>query len=157
MSSAIVDKNDNLIPKAAPHAERFLRTIQERADAEGIGVKLKAGRRGLFDSTPVLKATVKAGYQNDVKLEVFAEAQGSGLHVGWHASHPELGGALAGVGMFGQSNALNRAIGGTANKQRKLAGILQAFDQLVYRPVLQDLVMALRNGKGSQASGFLGA
>lgn len=158
MPREIVDGNDTVVPQAAAMASKFLTAIARRTLDEGLDIDLHGARRGIRDLTPILRATVKAGYQNDVQLEVFADPQGRGLHVGWHASRLEIGGFLSQQGSFGRANAMNRAIGGTANKQRKLAGILQSFELLVFRPVVDQLVEAMRvQQSGSSGNGFLGA
>jgi hypothetical protein len=59
--------------------------------------------------------------------------------------------------MFGEINARRMKAAGNSNNQRNLSGILQAFNGMVYMPVVQQLSDAIKAEQGQRQNGFLGA
>jgi hypothetical protein len=122
-----------------------------------LDLNLQPATRGFRDKTVVLRAPIKAGRGNVLDLEVFADPQGNSLHVGWQATREELGGPLSNIGMFADMNNSRTRNANKAGNQRALSGILQAFDSLVFLPVVQQLSDAIRIEQKPQQNGFLGA
>ncbi len=156
MGKEVEAYNDMVVPRAAGKGDTFLRVIQSTCRDEGLDLNLQPAKKSLRDKTIVLRAPIHAGRGNALELEVFADSQGNSLHVGWEASRPVVGGALAGVGMFGEMNAMSRRGAARGNNQRQLSGVLQAFDSLVFMPVVQMLNDAVKQERGPRQNGFLG-
>jgi hypothetical protein len=154
----VEEQNDHVIANAASRANQFLGVIQKTCEDEGLGIILKPTKRSMRDATIVLRGKVPAGRGNDVELEVFADPQGKALHVGWQATRPVIGGkTLGSIGMFGEMNALARRKANNASNVRALSGALGAFNSMVYEPVVEQLIEAIRAEQGPAKNGFLGA
>lgn len=158
MSKEIEEQVDNVIPRAAARAAQFLGVIQKTCEEEGLDLDLQPTRRSRRDDSIVLRGTIRAGRNNELELEVFADAQGTALHVGWQALRAIAGGQMLGnVGMFSDINARRSKAAAKSDNQRALSGILQAFNGMVYMPVVQQLSDAIRAEQGQRQNGFLGA
>jgi hypothetical protein len=150
--------SDFVIPRAADRAAQFLGVIQKACRGEGLDLNLQPTKRSFRDSTVVLRADIKAGRGNQLQLEVFADPQGNALHVGWQATRETVGGDFFGsVGMLGEINRAKTRNASKAGNQRALSGILQAFDSLVFQPVVQQLLDVVRAQQSPHQNGFLGA
>ena len=158
MSKETEASNDLVIPRAAGKASQFLGVIQKACQEEQLGINLLPTKRSFRDSTVVLRSSLKAGRGNALELEVFADPQGHALHIGWQANRVTIGGDVLGNrGLLGEMNAMSRAGANRAGNQRALSGILQAFDGLVFQPVAEQLMDAVRAEQGPKQNGFLGA
>jgi hypothetical protein len=158
VSKEIEEQVDHVIPRASERAAQFLGVIQKTCVEEGLELDLQPTKRGWRDETIVLRGTIRAGRNNELQLEVFADPQGNSLHVGWQALRAIAGGqALGGIGLFGEINGRRMKAAGKSDNQRALSGILQAFNGMVYMPVVQQLTEAIRAEQGQRQNGFLGA
>ena len=121
---------------------------------EGLELDLQPTKRSWRDESIVLRGTIRAGRNNELQLEVFADPQGNSLHVGWQALRAIAGGqALGGIGLFGEINGRRMKAAGKSDNQRALSGILQAFNGMVYMPVVQQLTDAIRASRDSGRTG----
>jgi hypothetical protein len=158
MSKEIEQQADHVIPRAGAKASQFLGVVQQVCQDEGITLDLQPERRDRRDETIVLRAAVPAGRGNTVNLEVFADAQGQNLHVGWIAYRELVGGKTFGnIGMLSDINRMRQRNAGKADNQRALAGVLATFNSCVFEPVVQQLVDAVQAERGQRVNGFLGA
>lgn len=157
MPNESITYNDTLIPRAGSRAKQFLGVIHQRTTSEGLDVSFRPTKRSMRDSSIVLRGPLNVGRGNAVELEVYADPQGSALHVGWVAQREALNGVTQHLGLFQELNWLRNHNAGTAASERALNGILQAFDGMVFRPVVELLVEAVQGDTGPQRSGFLGA
>lgn len=158
MAREVEDQFTQLVPRAAGRAAQFLGVLKQANDTEGLGIPLAATNRSFRDKSVVLRGKVPAGKGNAVELEVFADPQGSALHVGWQVQRNVVGGALSGIGMMQEFNFQNIKNSGKASNVRQLTGAMTAFQDLVFLPVLQQLVEAVEaENAGPRPNGFLGA
>ena len=154
MAKESILSEDHLIPHAGPRAEQFLGVIQQETLNQGLGIEFVAGRRSMRDKTIVLRAPLKVGRAADLELEVWAEPQGAALHVGWSAqekvadSWNAWGRDIQTIKQFGSN---------VQDAERKMRGMVQAFHNLVYQPVVQMLVEATQQRRTPGNDGFLGA
>lgn len=149
--------NDMVIPRAAGRSAAFLGVIQKTCRDEGLELNLQPAKRGWRDDTIVLRAPIKAGKGNSLELEVFADPQGNALHVGWQANRETIGGPLANIGIFADANNRNIRNAGKAGNQRALSGILQSFNMMIFQPVVQQLMDAVRAEQAPKQNGFMDA
>jgi hypothetical protein len=158
MGKELEDQYDQIIPGAAGKAGAFLGVLQKRCEEQGLGINLQPTKRGFRDQSVVLRGAIKAGRGNTLELEVFADAMGNNLHVGYQLSRPVAGGsALSNVGIFGEMNAMARRGAGNAGNVRAQSGMMQAFHGMVFLPVLEQLTEAVQQSQSPPKNGFLGA
>lgn len=158
MGTELEDQYDQIILGAADKAGAFLGVLQKRCQEQGLEINLQPAKRGFRDATVVLRGAIKAGRGNTLQLEVFADVMANNLHVGWQLSRPVAGGsALGNIGIFGEMNAMARRGANKTGNVRAQSGIMQAFQGIVFLPVLEELTYAVQQSKGPQQNGFLGA
>jgi hypothetical protein len=158
MISRSIDENfDQLIPDAADRAGQFLGVLQKRCQAEGIGVDLVPNKPERKKDRVILVGSVPAGARPR-RLEVFADPTGRALHVGWQTTVQVNTGMLAGTTFVRHLEAGIDQIDAKAEHVTRLSGILRAFHELVFLPVLQQLADATERAHTAQSqSGFFGA
>ena len=157
MANEAIDSNDAIIPRAATRAAQFLSVIQQQVRQQGLDISLTPAKRGLRDPSVVLRAPLNVGRGNAVELEVFADPQGPALHAGWIAQRETLNGITQNLGLMRELDWLRNRNANSATAQRALSGTLQAFDGLVFRPVVQMLLEAVQAESAPPRNGFLGA
>ena len=154
----VEDEFDVVVRGGSGRAAQFLGVIQKMCQEEGLDVNLQPAKRSFRDSTVVLRGPLKVGRGNQLEMEVFADPQGTGLHVGWQATRATAGGSVLGnVGLLGEINAMRTRNAGKAGAVRAQSGILQAFNNMVFLPVVQQLTVAIQAERGPSQNGFLGA
>lgn len=155
MPTDVADQFSHIIVGAAGKKEAFLGVVQQRCNEMGIGLQLAASQRSKRDGGGVaLKGDLKHGQG----IEVFAEPIGPSLQVGYQLTTHEVGGMFADMGRFGQINAKRNQKQNKPNNVREVQGLVQAFQQMVMGPVIQELTDAIAQQSGSPTrNGFLGA
>jgi hypothetical protein len=158
MISRSIDENfDQLIPNAADRAGQFLGVLQKRCQAEGIGVDLVPTKPERKKDRVILVGSVPAGARPR-RLEVFADPTGRALHVGWQTTVQVNTGVLAGTTFVRHLEAGIDQIDAKSEHVNRLSGILRAFHEMVFLPVLQQLADATERAHRAQSqSGFFGA
>ena len=158
MSKEIEEQVDHVIPRAGERAAQFLGVIQKTCVEEGLELDLQPTKRSWRDESIVLRGTIRAGRNNELQLEVFADPQGNSLHVGWQALRAIAGGqALGGIGLFGEINGRRMKaagqVGQPARPQRDPPGLQR--DGLHARGPAADRCHP--GEQGQRQNGFLGA
>jgi hypothetical protein len=142
MSRSIDEKFDQLIPDAADRAGQFLGVLQKRCHAEGIGIDLVPTKPERKNHRVILVGSVPVGARPR-RLEVFADPIGCALHLGWQTTVELTTGLLANNTFFRQLEAgIDRLDAGSEHVNR-LNGVLRAFHEMVFLPVLQQLADAV--------------
>lgn len=155
MPNDVEDQFSHIVQGAADKAQQFLSIVRERCGQAQIGLDLEAFQRSNRDGGGMaLKGDLKYGQG----IEVFAQAMGPSLQVGYQVTTHQVGGALAGIGMFGDINARRMKKQAKGTNVREVEGKIQAFNQIVFGPVIQELTDAVAQQQGRPAgNGFLGA
>ena len=160
MPRELENQFDEIIPGAADRAAQFLGVLQQRCRDEGLPLDLqpkqdrKSGRLILVGWIQVGKALRKGRTMN---LEIYADPMGSSLQVGWQLSTEGVPSFLMGFDAVAQKQyALDRR-DSSPEHVRQVSGILNAFHQTVFRPVMLQLVDAMERSQASSGEGFLGA
>lgn len=144
------------VPEASSHAHTFLRTVVQRTAKSGLPLAFSARQDGKG------RTTIEAGFQaghgfkkgSKLKLTVYADPIGAALQVGWDLRTQ---GDAAGATLLGVITAQTGNFDQHPDIQREVAGIMQAFQQMAFLPVLEQLVEAVGGSVGGTGSGFLGA
>jgi hypothetical protein len=158
-SQQVVQEWGQIVPRAAAKGEQFLSLVRQRCVEEGLGLDFNAVQLGRRDTRVVLRTELRFGNawkgKRTFTLDVHADAEGNTLHVGWQLTVPVMGRILAGtaLGQMNQ-NALAR-IENDPNTVRQINGKIEAFQQTVFLPTLEDLIAAL--DATPRQNGFLGA
>lgn len=152
---------DQVVPAASRHGDTFLATIQKRTASGGIGISLDPIKASRKSDRIVLRGSITFGSiwngKEPYTLEVYADALGQALQVGWQLTTQEIGGMLANTNM-GQYAAAGKARRqADPNIMRQVSGILQAFHQTIFLPTLQDLINAVQRSQQQSAGGFFSA
>ena len=142
MSRAIDEKFNQLIPEAADRAGQFLGVLQKRCQAEGIGIDLLPTKPKRNNHRVILVGSVPAGARPR-QLEVFADPIGRALHLGWQTTVELTAGPLSNTTFFRQLEAGIDRLDTGSEQVNRLNGVLRAFHELVFLPVLQQLVDAV--------------
>lgn len=155
MSKDVEDQFSHIIVGAADKAQQFLKIVQERCTEAQIGLTLVAHQRaGRDGGGTALKGDLKYGQG----IEVFAQPIGPSLQVGYQLTTNQVGGVFRDMGMLGTFNAKRSRQQAKGSNVREVQGKVQAFDQIVLGPVIQELTDALAQQRGgSTGNGFLGA
>lgn len=147
MAYATVTTHDEVVPGAAPHAERFLATVLGRSEAEGIPLRLASATKGLgAKRRSILRAEFRVGglltRSPRYRLEVFADPIGSALHVGFQVDAPQAG--VIGPYLMSRRGAMvGDWLQSLPRNQRELAQLVGGFDTTVFVPTVQQLVDAV--------------
>ena len=155
MSRRIDDSFDQLIPNAADRAGQFLGVLQKRCRAEGIGIDLVPTKPERRTDRVILVGNLSAGVRAR-HLEVFADPMGRALRVGWQTTVEVNTGLLANSTFVRYIEADIDRKDANAKHVHRLSGILQAFHELVFLPVLQQLADAIETAYGRSQGGFFG-
>jgi hypothetical protein len=150
---------DQLVPRAADKAELFLRVVLDRASYEDIGLKFVA-KEAKRTKQVVLEAPIQLGGRflkaEAMRLTVHADRVGSSLQVGWQLTEDSVHTNLMVFDSVASAQASRSLRNCTPEAQRQLNGLLNAFHEVIFLPVLGLLVDALE-GPSRSGSGFLGA
>jgi hypothetical protein len=155
MPKDVEDQFSHIVVGAADRAQQFLGVVQQRCDEMQIGLQLEAFQRSARSGGGMaLRGNLKYGQG----IEVFAQPMGPSLQVGYQLTTHQAGGALAGIGLFGEINTRRAKMQSKTGNVREVAGMVQAFNQLVLGPVIQELTDAVAQQRGApNRNGFLGA
>jgi hypothetical protein len=150
---------DQVVPGAAGHADTFLGVIQRRCHEAGLGLELMPVRVDRRQDRVVMRGSITFGNawkgKRPYLFDVYADEVGPALQVGWQLSTDEFGGVLGNTNMGYMVRNAQATVANDPNTIRQLTGILQAFQQMVFLPTLQDLIDATDVQR--PANGFLGA
>ena len=151
---------DQIIPGAADRSSQFLGVVQQRCQTEGLPLTLtpkeeRRSKRVILQGVIQVGKTLRKG--RPMTLQVYADPVGSSLQVGWQLSTDGVPDFLMGFNAVQRGQmSLDRRDSSPENV-RQLSGILNAFHETVFRPVMGQLVDALQRTQGRSESGFLGA
>lgn len=149
---------DEMVPGAADKANLFLQVLQERAQAENLGLTFAAKElrktRQLVLVAPIQLAG-KLFTGAPMQLMVHADPVGSALQVGWQLTEDSVHSSLMVFDSVASGQASRTMRNYTPDAQRKLNGLLNAFHGVVFMPVLELLVEAIEQ-KGRSGRGFSG-
>ena len=155
LSTEMHDHFDYMVPNAATKGGLFLSTVRDRCNSAGLGLTLAPKNAG--KERVVMRGEIVLGnaWKGKVPfyLEVFADAQGPLLQVGYQLSTkdtPSYLGSLSDSMFIAQRKVIS-----DPSTQRQLSGTIQAFHLTVFEPTLTQLVQAV--GGAVPARGFLGA
>jgi hypothetical protein len=161
MAQDLLDHYDELIPYAADRSAQFLGVIKQRTEEEGLPLQLnaKSERRS---NRVVLEGLVQVGRGlnkgRPTTITVFADPVGNSLQVGWQISTPGVPAVMMGFDSVAMAQASMDRKDARPENVRAMSGVLMAFQQVVFVPVVGLLVDAVQRARGSQdRGGFLGA
>lgn len=151
---------DQVVPNAGNKREQFLGEVMKRTNAAGLGIELAVTQPKKREDRYVLRGSIVFGNmwkgKRPYMLEVYADPIGNMLQTGWQLTTNELGGFLASTNAGARIQEKQAKIAGDPNTIRQLNGVLQAFHQGVFLPVLQLLSDSVA-GAAQNTGGFLGA
>ncbi len=152
------DGFEQIVPGAADMSGKFLGVLQRRCKQEGLDLELHV-HEARRSKRLTLRAPILMKRSRPLELEVFADPVGNALQVGWllsrQVAHPLME-AMSDNISGGQ--AVMDIMESSMSIQNDLNRLLNAFHELVFIPVLNQLVDAVQRTRGleSGGSGFLG-
>lgn len=152
---------NQVVPGAADKGPQFLGVVQQRCNAESIGLTLHPNKPDRRQDRVVLEGTIQIqvrtfqGKGRPTSIQVFADPIGTSLNVGWQLLSDHTGEGLLSISASGRRSLDRRDRQDTnPDKLRQINAVLSAFHQVVFLPTLQQLADAVRP---QPASGFFGA
>jgi hypothetical protein len=160
MGQQLTEQFDQIIPNAASKAEQFLGVIQKTTVDSGIPLSFVA-EKARKTGRVCLVGTIQVGSTfrktRPMKMEVYADAMGNSLQVGWQLSKAQLSGFAATFDSNVAAAAWQDLRDMHPDNIRQVNGILSAFHETVFLPVMGFLVDAVGRPSDPQSGGFLNA
>ncbi|TWE10499.1 hypothetical protein [Rudaeicoccus suwonensis] len=149
---------DYMVNGAAHNGPLFLKTVQDRCNAQDLGIKLAPKAAGKGRTVMHGEVVMGRAFRGRVPFhfQVFADRKGPLLHVGYQLTTTDTPAGYGYRGRMGEAMYVGQQrVIADPDTQRQLSGMIQAFHLVVFDPTLRQLVESV--GGNIPSNGFMGA